>query len=61
MLPEGLLWIAPVQGFSCDIDIFQDSEERLVTATEADAAALVTAGLTLSWGKVQNGKTSGAN
>jgi len=42
--------------FSRDIDIFQDSEERLVTAAEADAAALVEAGLKLSWGKVQTGK-----
>ena len=42
--------------FSGDIDIFQDSEERLVTAAEADGAALVEAGLNLSWGKVQTGK-----
>ena len=42
--------------FSDDIDIFQDSEERLVTAAEADGAALVAAGLNLSWGKVQTGK-----
>ena len=42
--------------FSRDIDIFQDSEERLVTAAEADGAALVEAGLNLSWGKVQTGK-----
>lgn len=42
--------------FSGDIDIFQDSEERLVTAAEADGAALVAAGLNLSWGKVQTGK-----
>jgi len=42
--------------FSGDIGIFQDSEERLVTAAEADAAALVEAGLKLSWGKVQTGK-----
>jgi hypothetical protein len=42
--------------FSGDIDIFQDSEERLVTAAEADGAALIDAGLTLSWGKVQTGK-----
>jgi hypothetical protein len=42
--------------FSGDIDIFQDSEVRLVTAAEADAAALVEAGLKLSWGKVQTGK-----
>ena len=42
--------------FSADIDIFQDSEERLVTAAEADGAALVEAGLNLSWGKFQTGK-----
>src|ERR1035438_4858022 len=42
--------------FSGDIDIFQDSEERLVTAAEADGAALVEAGLNLSWGKFQTGK-----
>jgi Nucleotidyl transferase AbiEii toxin, Type IV TA system len=42
--------------FSGDIDIFQDSEERLVTAAEADGAALVEAGLKLSWGRVQTGK-----
>lgn len=42
--------------FSADIDIFQDSEERLAGAAEADGAALVEAGLALSWGKVQTGK-----
>jgi hypothetical protein len=42
--------------FSRDIDIFQDSEERLATAAEADGAALVEAGLKLSWGKVHTGK-----
>jgi hypothetical protein len=42
--------------FSGDIDIFQDSEDRLVTAAETDGAALVAAGLNLSWGKVQTGK-----
>ena len=39
-----------------DIDILQDSEERLATAAEADGTALVAAGLNLSWGKVQTGK-----
>jgi len=34
--------------FSGDIDIFQDSEERLASAAEADAAALGAAGLKLS-------------
>src|SRR5580658_2571756 len=42
--------------FSGDIDIFQDSEERLLTAAEADGAALVGAGLKLSWGNVHTGK-----
>jgi hypothetical protein len=42
--------------FSGDIDIFQDSEERLVTAAEADGKSLVEAGLKLSWGKVHTGK-----
>jgi hypothetical protein len=41
--------------FSGDIDIFQDSEERLATAAEADGAALVAAGLKLSWGRVHSG------
>ena len=31
--------------FSADIDIFQDSEERLETAADADVAALRAAGL----------------
>ena len=42
--------------FSRDIDIFQDSEERLATAAEADAATLVQVGLRLSWRKIQTGK-----
>src|ERR1700727_3158811 len=42
--------------FSGDIDIFQDSEERLMTAAEADGSALVEAGLKLSWGRVHTGK-----
>lgn len=42
--------------FSGDIDIFQDSEERLVSAADADAATLVEAGLELSWRKLQTGK-----
>jgi hypothetical protein len=42
--------------FSGDIDIFQDSEERLAIAAEADAVALGGAGLKLSCGKVQTGK-----
>ena len=42
--------------FSGDIDIFQDSENRLVAAAEADAKALIEAGLALSWLKIQSGK-----
>jgi hypothetical protein len=42
--------------FSADIDIFQDSEDRLETAAEADAKALRAAGLSLSWEKIQSGK-----
>jgi hypothetical protein len=42
--------------FSSDIDIFEDSEERLAAAAEADGAALVDAGLKLSWAKAQTGK-----
>ena len=42
--------------FSGDIDIFQDSENRLAAAAEADAKALTEAGLKLSWGKIQSGR-----
>lgn len=42
--------------FSEAIDLFQDSEERLTSAAEADGAALIDAGLDLSWGKTQTGK-----
>jgi len=42
--------------FSRDIDIFQDSENRLAAAAEADAKAIGEAGLKLSWGKIQSGK-----
>jgi len=42
--------------FSGDIDIFQDSENRLAAAAEADAKALSAAGLKLSWGKIQSSK-----
>jgi hypothetical protein len=42
--------------FSGDIDIFQDSEERLGAAAEADGAALVEAGLKLSWRTIRTGK-----
>jgi len=42
--------------FSADIDIFQDSENRLAAAADADAKTLTGAGLKLSWGKTQSGK-----
>jgi len=42
--------------FSGDIDIFQDSEERLAAAAEADAKVLIEAGLAFSWKKIQIGK-----
>jgi Nucleotidyl transferase AbiEii toxin, Type IV TA system len=42
--------------FSEDIDIFQDTEERLEAAAEADAKALTDGGLTLTWRKILTGK-----
>ena len=42
--------------FSADIDIFQDSEERLETAADADVAALRAAGLQLGALKTRTGK-----
>ena len=42
--------------FSDDIDIFQDSEQRLETAAEADAKALTEAGFKVSWKKMGSGK-----
>ena len=42
--------------FSGDIDIFQDSEERLATAADADMAALRDAGLKLDTPKIRTGK-----
>jgi hypothetical protein len=42
--------------YSNDIDIFQDSEEGVVSAAEADAVALAAAGFSLSWGKLQIGR-----
>jgi hypothetical protein len=42
--------------FSNDIDIFQDSEDRLTSAAEADAAVLISAGLPFAWRKIQTGK-----
>lgn len=42
--------------FSGDIDIFQDTEQRLEAASAADAATLIAAGLKLSWKKIATGK-----
>jgi hypothetical protein len=42
--------------FSGDIDIFQDTEQRLEAAAKADAKALTDAGLKLSWKKIATGK-----
>ena len=42
--------------FSGDIDIFQDTEQRLETAAQADAKALTDAGLKLKWKTIVTGK-----
>ncbi len=42
--------------FSADIDIFHDSESRLESATQADAAALTKAGFSVVWGRARDGK-----
>lgn len=42
--------------FSGDIDIFQDTEQRLEAAAQGDAKALTDAGLTLTWKKIVTGK-----
>lgn len=42
--------------FSGDIDIFQDTEQRLQAAAEADEKTLIAAGLKLSWKKIVTGK-----
>jgi hypothetical protein len=42
--------------FSGDIDIFQDSEDRLEAASDADAAAITEVGLKLTWLKMRTGK-----
>ena len=42
--------------FSSDIDIFQDTEQRLESAAKTDAKALTDAGLKLSWKKIVTGK-----
>ena len=41
---------------SRDIDIFQDSQQRLESAAEADAKALTEAGCKLSWKTIKNSK-----
>jgi len=42
--------------FSGDIDIFHDSDERLESAAQADAAALTAASYTITWGRVLTSK-----
>lgn len=42
--------------FSGDVDIFQDTEQRLDAAAQGDAKALTDAGLTLTWKKIMTGK-----
>jgi hypothetical protein len=42
--------------FSGDIDIFQDTEQRLEAAAQADAKALTDVGLKFSWKKIVTGK-----
>jgi hypothetical protein len=42
--------------FSDDIDIFQDSEQRLQAAAIADERALTEASLKLTWKKIVSGK-----
>jgi len=42
--------------FSRDIDIFQDSIERLQAAVDADAASLRAAGFAVSWSNIRTGK-----
>ena len=42
--------------FSGDIDIFQDTEERLEAASQADAKSLSDAGLKFTWKKIVTGK-----
>jgi Nucleotidyl transferase AbiEii toxin, Type IV TA system len=41
---------------SRDIDIFQDSQQRLESAAEADAKALTEAGFKFSWKTIKNGR-----
>ena len=42
--------------FSGDIDIFQDTEQRMEAAAQADAKTLTDAGLKFSWKKIVTGK-----
>ena len=42
--------------FSGDIDIFQDTEQRLEAAAGADAKALTEAGLKFAWTKIRTGE-----
>jgi len=45
--------------FSGDIDIFQDTEQRMEAAAQADAKTLTDAGLKFSWKKIVTGKREG--
>ena len=46
--------------YSGDIDIFQDTEQRLHDAAVADASTLTAAGLQLSWTKIVTGRRTAA-
>jgi len=46
--------------FSGDIDIFQDSEQRLEAAAHADASASIGAGFKFAWTKIVTGKRDAA-
>jgi len=48
------------RAFQAISTFFQDSEDRLVAAAEADAKALAVAGLKFSWGKRQSGMRQAA-
>lgn len=58
-IPRGVAINRDGPCFSGDIDIFQDSEERLQIAAEADAGVLRDTGLKFSWKKIVTGKRDG--
>src|SRR5579862_7462565 len=55
-IPGGVAISREGPRFSCDIDIFHDSEARLESAAKADTAALTAAGYSVTWGRVREGK-----